>query len=123
MEIFACAPVFAPLCLPPCGRAVLVLHVEHLLIDLLRRHAATEEPARREVAAVARVRGAHHVLRVEHLLRELRHRQRAVLLRTARRQRREAVHEEVKARERDPGTTGAAYHQYRRKNINQISSI
>ena len=50
---------------------------------------------------MARVRGAHHVLRVEHLLRELRHRQRAVLLRAARRQRREAVHEEMKARERD----------------------
>ena len=33
--------------------------------DLLRRHAATEEPARREVAAVARGRRAHHVLRVE----------------------------------------------------------
>merc|ERR1712159_82144 len=32
-------------------RRVLVLHVEHLLVDLLGRHAATEEGARREVAA------------------------------------------------------------------------
>ena len=30
-------------------RGVLVLHVEHLLVNLLRRHAATEETRRREV--------------------------------------------------------------------------
>ena len=36
---------------------ILVLDVEHLLVDLLGRHAAAEEGARREVAAVARVGG------------------------------------------------------------------
>ena len=181
-------------------RAVLVLHVQHLFINLLRRHAATEETRRRQVAAVTscvfndctrwsrqtqinyhstqkwsqhyhslcfanskcccrtnmdwivlyqhghlpqhqthvatmfwinvfkiqyqtvyfyshsctyteralsrwkhltRIRGTHHVLGIEHLLRELRHRQRAVLLRAARRQRREAVHEEMQAWKRD----------------------
>mmetsp|Transcript_11881 Transcript_11881/g.30750 ORF Transcript_11881/g.30750 Transcript_11881/m.30750 type:complete len:467 (-) Transcript_11881:15-1415(-) len=82
-------------------RRVLVLHVEHLLVDLLGRHAAAEERARREVAAVARVGGGHHVLGVEHLLRELRHGERAVLLRATRRERREADHEEVEAREGD----------------------
>ena len=30
-------------------RGVLVLHVEHLLVNLLGRHAATEETRRREV--------------------------------------------------------------------------
>ena len=79
-------------------RRVLVLDVEHLLVDLLGGHAATEEGARREVAAVARVGGGHHVLSVEHLLRELRHCERAVLLRAARRERREADHEEVQTR-------------------------
>merc|ERR1719440_801798 len=56
---------------------------------------------RKRPAAVTRIRGTHHVLGIEHLLRELRHRQRAVLLRAARRQRREAVHEEMQAWKRD----------------------
>merc|ERR1719271_1489252 len=81
-------------------RGVLVLGVEHLLIHLLRRHAAAEETSRRGVAPVARVGCAHHVLRIKHLLRQLRHGQRAVLLGAARRERREAVHEEVQTRER-----------------------
>ena len=82
-------------------RRVLVLDVEHLLVDLLGRHAAAEERARREVAAVARVGGGHHVLGVEHLLGELRHGEGAVLLRAARGERREADHEEVEAGEGD----------------------
>merc|ERR1719498_183890 len=60
-----------------------------------------EEGARREVAAVAGVGGGHHVLGVEHLLRQLRHREGAVLLGATRRERREADHEEVEAGERD----------------------
>merc|ERR1719449_25300 len=79
-------------------RRVLVLYVEHLLIDLLRAHAPAEETARREVAPVARVSSAHHIFRIEHLLRELRHRERAVLLRTAGREGREPIHEEMQAR-------------------------
>ena len=39
--------------------------------------------------------GKHHVLRIEHLLRQLRHGQRTVLLGATRRKRREAVHEEM----------------------------
>ncbi|GLH04651.1 uncharacterized protein GBIM_10318 [Gryllus bimaculatus] len=73
-------------------RAVLVLHVQHLLVHLLDGHAAAEDGRRRQVAAVARVARRHHVLRVEDLL--------PVVLAAARRERREARHEEVQARER-----------------------
>ena len=78
---------------------VLVLDVEHLLVDLLHRHASAEDGRHRQVTSVARVAGGHHVLGVEHLLRQLGHRQGAVLLRAASRQRREAGHEEVQTRE------------------------
>ena len=50
---------------------------------------------------MAWVGGAHHVLGVPHLLCQLRHRQRAVLLAAARGQRGEAHHEEVQAGEGD----------------------
>ncbi|VCX40010.1 unnamed protein product, partial [Gulo gulo] len=79
--------------------AVLVLHVEHLLVHLLHGHAAAEDGGHGQVAAVARVAGGHHVLGVEHLLRELGHRERAVLLAAPAGQGCEAGHEEVQARE------------------------
>jgi hypothetical protein len=80
---------------------ILVLNIEHLLVNFFCGHAAAEKAGSCEVAPVTRISSAHHVLGIEHLLRELWHRQRAVLLRTARGQRREASHKEVKARERD----------------------
>ena len=80
-------------------RGVLVLHVQHLLVDLFGAHPAAEHGAGSEVAAVARVRGAHHVLGVEHLLGELGHGQLLVLLGAARGERGEADHEEVETRE------------------------
>ena len=67
---------------------------------LLHGHAAAEHGGDGEVATVSRIAGGHHVLGVEHLLDELGHRERAVLLTAARRQRSEAGHEEVEARER-----------------------
>ena len=79
--------------------AVLVLHVEHLLVDLLHGHAATEHGCNREVAAVTWVASSHHVLGIEHLLGELGHRQGAVLLAASGRERGEAGHEEVETRE------------------------
>mmetsp|Transcript_48099 Transcript_48099/g.79687 ORF Transcript_48099/g.79687 Transcript_48099/m.79687 type:complete len:225 (+) Transcript_48099:251-925(+) len=82
-------------------RRVLVLHVKHLFVDLFSRHAATEERTCGEVAAVARVGSGHHVLSVEHLLGELRHGERAVLLGAARGEGCEADHEEVETGEGD----------------------
>mmetsp|Transcript_16305 Transcript_16305/g.45255 ORF Transcript_16305/g.45255 Transcript_16305/m.45255 type:complete len:405 (-) Transcript_16305:70-1284(-) len=82
-------------------RRILVLHIEHLLIDLLCAHAAAEERSSREVAAVAGVGRAHHVLGIEHLLRQFRYGQGAVLLRAAGCQGSEAGHEEVETWEGD----------------------
>ncbi|KFZ47323.1 hypothetical protein N321_04919, partial [Antrostomus carolinensis] len=81
--------------------AVLVLDVEHLLVHLLHGHAASEDGGHRQVAAVPRVAGGHHVLGVEDLLGELGDGEGAVLLAAARRQRGEARHEEVETWERD----------------------
>ena len=53
------------------------------------------------VAALTRIRGGHHVLRVKHLIGELSHAVGVVLRRTARRERRKAHNEEVEARERN----------------------
>ncbi|KAG5457657.1 MAG: LOW QUALITY PROTEIN: hypothetical protein BJ554DRAFT_2271, partial [Olpidium bornovanus] len=78
---------------------VLVLHVEHLFVDLFHAHPAAEHGRDREVPPVARVGRGHHVLGVEHLLGQFRHREGAVLLRTPRSQRGEPDHE--KPREGD----------------------
>merc|ERR1712153_80393 len=80
---------------------VLVLDVEHLLIDLLGGHAATEEGGAGEVAAVTRIGSTHHVLGVEHLLGELGDGERTVLLGAAGGEWGEPSEEEVEAGEWD----------------------
>merc|ERR1711907_605349 len=80
---------------------VLVLDVEHLLVDLLGGHAATEESRAGEVATVTWVSCAHHVLGVEHLLGELGHSQSAVLLGATGGEWGEACEEEVETGEWD----------------------
>jgi len=82
-------------------RAVLVLHVKHLLINLLRGHAASEHRGCGQVSTMTRIRCAHHVLSIEHLLGQLWHRKRTVLLRTSGRQWGESSHEEVETWEWD----------------------
>ena len=79
--------------------AVLVLHAQHLLVHFLHRHAPAEDGRHRKVASMTRVTGRHHVLGVEHLLRELRHREGPILLTAPAGERRKARHEEVQARE------------------------
>ncbi len=51
--------------------AVLVLDVQHLLVNLLHGHAAAEHGSNGQVTAVAGIAGGHHVLGVEHLLGQL----------------------------------------------------
>nr|GMD97490.1 betatubulin [Ipomoea batatas] len=62
---------------------VLVLHIDHLFVHLFGAHFAPEHGGSGEVAAVARVGGAHHVLGVPHLLGQFRDRERDVLLGSA----------------------------------------
>merc|ERR1719345_588986 len=82
-------------------RRVLVLDVEHLLVNLLGGHAASEEGGGGEVASVTGVGGAHHVLGVEHLLGELGHGECAVLLGASGGKRGESSHEEMESGEGD----------------------
>ena len=49
-------------------RRVLVLDVEHLLIDLLGGHTSSEEGGGSEVSSVSGVSSAHHIFSIEHLL-------------------------------------------------------
>jgi hypothetical protein len=91
------APVLLPRCRPPAHHRGAAARGARLLGG----HAAAEERGGGQVAAVAGVGRAHHVLGVPHLLRQLRHGRRAVQLAAAAGQRREADHEEVQPRERD----------------------
>merc|ERR550537_472220 len=78
---------------------VLVLHIQHLLVDLLGRHTSTEEGGSSQVATMARISGAHHVLGIKHLLGEFWDCECPVLLRTTGSERRKPDHEEVQPRE------------------------
>jgi len=80
---------------------VLVLDVKHLLIDFLGGHASSEHGGCGQISAVTRVRSAHHVLSIEHLLSKLWDGKSTVLLRTAGSQWSESSHEEVETWEWD----------------------
>mmetsp|Transcript_13922 Transcript_13922/g.40727 ORF Transcript_13922/g.40727 Transcript_13922/m.40727 type:complete len:201 (-) Transcript_13922:723-1325(-) len=80
---------------------VLVHDVEHLVVHLLGGHATAEHHGAGEVAAVTWVSSAHHILRVESLLRELRDREDPVILGFTGSEGGKSDQEEVQAGERD----------------------
>jgi len=80
---------------------VLVLDVLHLLFNFLHGDLATEVGGNGEVTTVTRVRGSHHVLSIEHLLRELWDSDGTVLLAATGGQWSETNHEEVQTGERN----------------------
>ena len=81
--------------------AVLVLDIEHLFIDLLHGHAATEHGCHGQVTSMPWITGSHHVLGIEHLLSEFWYCQGTVLLRSSAGERSKSRHEEMKTRERN----------------------
>ena len=64
-------------------RGVLVLDIEHLLIDFLGGHSSSEHGGGGEISSVSWVRSAHHVLGIEHLLGKLWDGKSSVLLRAS----------------------------------------
>ena len=80
---------------------VLVLDVLHLLLDLLHGNLTTEDSSNSEIATVSWVRCGHHVLSVEHLLRQLWDSNGTVLLAPTGSQWSKAGKEEVQTRERN----------------------
>merc|ERR1711973_665153 len=82
-------------------RAVLVLHVQHLLINFFHGHSTTEHGSHSEVATVTWITSSHHVLSIEHLLCQFWHSQCSVLLGATAGQWSKSRHEEMETWEWD----------------------
>merc|ERR1712100_434211 len=82
-------------------RGVLVLDVEHLLIDLFGGHSTSEHGGGGEISTMSGVRSAHHVLGIEHLLGELGDGEGSVDLRSSGGEWGETNHEEMESGERN----------------------
>jgi hypothetical protein len=77
--------------------AILILHIEHLLIHLLHGHPITEDSCNCEVPAMACVTDGHRILVIEDLLGKFRDSERPVLLASMAIERGESRYEEVEA--------------------------
>jgi len=82
-------------------RRVLVLDVQHLLVDFFGGHSSSEESRGGQVSAVSWVSSAHHVLGIEHLLGEFWDGQGSILLGSSGGQWGESDHEEMETGEGD----------------------
>ena len=79
--------------------AILILNIQHLIIDFLHGHTSTEHGSNSEVTTMTWITCSHHVFGIKHLLSEFRNSESTVLLGATTCEWGKSRHEEVKTRE------------------------